>query len=110
MGGAVAGAAVGIIPAFFTLGLSIPAGAMAGLCVGTAVGGGAGAVGGGLVGYGSFTHRKAISDGVRPSWINVNTAAKSVKAKTFTCAADAKESMKAIVRSSTGGSDHAKTD
>jgi hypothetical protein len=108
--GTVAGAAVGIVPAFFTFGLSIPVGAMAGLCVGTAVGGGAGAVGGGLVGYGGFTHRKAISDGVQSSWINVSTTAKSLKAKTFTCAADAKESMKSIVRGSTGGSDQGKMD
>merc|ERR1711977_501282 len=33
-----------------------------GACVGTTVGGTAGAVGGGAVGYGGFTHRKAISD------------------------------------------------
>merc|ERR1712039_463395 len=79
--GAVAGAAVGIIPAFFTLGLSVPVGAMAGLCVGTAVGGGAGAVGGGLVGYGGFTHRKKISDGVRSSWGNVSTTTNSIKRK-----------------------------
>merc|ERR1712151_243741 len=72
--GTVAGAAVGIIPAFFTLGLSIPAGAMVGLCVGTAVGGSAGAVGGGLVGYGGFTHRKTISDGALSSWTNASTA------------------------------------
>merc|ERR1711862_511414 len=94
--GTVAGAAVGIIPAFFTLGLSIPVGAMAGLCVGTAVGGGAGAVGGGLVGYGGFTHRKKISAGVQSSWSNVNAAANKLKTKTKTCAADAKASMRSI--------------
>jgi hypothetical protein len=98
--GTVAGAAVGIVPAFFTFGLSIPVGAMAGLCVGTAVGGGAGAVGGGLVGYGGFTHRKAISDGVQSSWINVSTTAKSIKTKTCTRAADAKESISDGVQSS----------
>merc|ERR1712066_77587 len=76
--GTVAGAAVGIIPAFFTFGLSIPAGAMAGLCVGMAVGSGAGAVGGGLVGYGGFTHRKTISAGVHSSWSNVSAAAKQL--------------------------------
>jgi hypothetical protein len=103
--GTVAGAAVGIIPAVFTLGLSIPVGAMAGLCVGTAVGGSAGAVGGGLVGYGGFTHRKSISDGVHSSWSNVSAAAKQLKTKTFICAADAKASMRSMVRASTGGSD-----
>merc|ERR1712050_654639 len=83
--GTVAGAAVGIVPAFFTLGLSIPVCAMAGLCVGTTVGGGAGAVGGGLVGYGGFTHRKKISDGVRSSWDNASTATNSIKRKTLAC-------------------------
>merc|ERR1712217_162212 len=103
--GVTSGAAVGIIPAFFTLGLSIPVCAVAGLCVGTSVGGSAGAVGGGLVGYGGFTHREAISAGVHSSWNNVSAAAKQLKTKTVTCAADAKKSMKSIVRSSTGGSD-----
>merc|ERR1712014_165380 len=83
--GTVAGAAVGIIPAFFTLGLSIPVCAVAGLCVGTSVGGSAGAVGGGLVGYGGFTHRETISAGVHSSWCNVSAAAKQLKTKTATC-------------------------
>jgi len=104
--GTVAGAAVGIVPAIFTFGLSIPAGAMLGLCVGTAVGGSTGAVGGGLIGYGGFTHRKAISEGVQSSWSKVSATADNLKTKTFTCAADAKESVKSIVRVSTGGSDH----
>merc|ERR1712187_639206 len=103
--GTVAGAAVGIIPAFFTLGLSIPVCAVAGLCVGTTVGGSAGAVGGGLVGFGGFTHRETISAGVHSSWNNVSAAAKQLKTKTVTCAADARKSMKSIVRGSTGGSD-----
>merc|ERR1712013_258256 len=104
--GTVAGAAVGIIPAFFTLGLSIPVCAMAGLCVGTTVGGSAGAVGGGLVGYGGFTHRETISAGVHSSWNNVSAAAKQLKTKTFTCAADAKASVRSRVGAGTGGSDH----
>jgi hypothetical protein len=106
--GTLAGAAVGIIPAVFTFGLSIPVGAMAGLYVGTTVGGTVGAAGGGLVGYGGFTHRETISNGVHSSWKNVSTAAKQLKAKTANCAADAKESMKSMVRvrASTGGSDH----
>lgn len=53
--GAGFGAAVGIIPAIFTFGLSIPIGAMigggTGLCVGTTVGGGVGFIGGGAVGF-----------------------------------------------------------
>jgi len=108
--GTVAGAAVGIVPAIFTFGLSIPAGAMLGLCVGTAVGGSAGAVGGGLIGHGGFTHRKTISEGVQSSWSKVGTTVENLKTKTFACAADAKESVKSMVRSSTGGSDHGKVD
>jgi len=102
----VAGAAVGIVPAIFTFGLSIPAGAMLGLCAGSAVGGSTGAVGGGLIGYGGFTHRKAISEGVQSSWGKVSTTTENLKTKTFTCAVDAKESVKSIVRGSTGGFDH----
>jgi len=108
--GTVAGAALGIVPAIFTFGLSIPTGAMLGLCVGTAVGGSTGAVGGGLVGYGGFTHRKNISEGVLSSWSKVSTSAKNLKTTAFTCAADAKESVKSMVRSSTGGSEHGNVD
>merc|ERR1711959_764137 len=108
--GTVAGAAVGLVPAIFTFGLSIPVGAAVGLCIGTAVGSSTGAVGGGLIGYGGFTHRKAISEGVQSSFTKVSTNAGHLKNKTFACAADAKESMKSIVApyGSTGGSDHGK--
>lgn len=54
-GGAVAGALVGLIPACFTFGLSIPFGAAigggAGLVAGTTVGGGTGLLAGGAAGY-----------------------------------------------------------
>merc|ERR1712217_612647 len=67
--GAVAGGVVGILPALFTFGLSIPVfavvGGSAGLCVGTAVGGTTGAAGGGAVGYGVYGKRSEIVDGVR---------------------------------------------
>merc|ERR1712151_876102 len=67
--GAVAGGVVGIVPALFTFGLSIPAfafvGAGAGLCVGTAVAGTTGAVGGGAVGYGAYSKRAEIAEGTR---------------------------------------------
>ena len=53
--GSMAGAVVGLVPALFTFGLSIPIGAVlgggAGLCVGTAVGGTSGLVVGGAAGY-----------------------------------------------------------
>merc|ERR1712113_1118642 len=67
--GAVAGGVVGIVPALFTFGLSIPAfavvGGGAGLCVGTAVGGTTGSVGGGAVGYGIYGKRTEIAEGAR---------------------------------------------
>jgi len=69
--GAGVGAAVGVVPALFTFGLSIPIGAFiggaTGLCVGTAVGSGAGVVGGGAAGYYGYKHRahhKAAAKGV----------------------------------------------
>merc|ERR1712126_690684 len=77
--GAGVGAAVGVIPALFTFGLSIPLGAFigggTGLCVGTAVGSSAGFVGGGAAGYIGFEHRAQIK-----------SAAKAVvtKAETYT--------------------------
>lgn len=108
--GTVVGAAVGIVPAIFTFGLSIPAGAMVGLCVGTTVGASTGAVGGGLAGYGGFTYRKAITEGAQSSWGKVRTAATNVKAKTISCAAEAKESARSMVRGSTGGSEHVKAE
>merc|ERR1712136_193009 len=53
--GAVVGGAVGIVPALFTFGLSIPVcatiGGSIGLCSGTAVGSSVGAIGGGAAGY-----------------------------------------------------------
>merc|ERR1712084_103104 len=67
--GAVAGGVVGILPALFTFGPSIPVfavvGGGAGLCVGTAVGGATGSVGGGAVGYGVYGKREEIAKGAR---------------------------------------------
>lgn len=63
--GGFMGAAVGVVPALFTFGLSIPIGAAigsgAGLCAGTAVGGFVGLVGGGTAGYGYATCRDSLA-------------------------------------------------
>merc|ERR1712232_1305578 len=63
-GGAGVGAAVGVVPAIFTFGLSIPIGAFMGgafgLCAGTVVGSSAGLVGGGAVGHYGYEHRNEI--------------------------------------------------
>jgi hypothetical protein len=62
--GAGVGALVGVVPAVFTFGLSIPVGAFigggAGLCAGTAVGSGCGLVGGGVAGRYGYSHREQI--------------------------------------------------
>merc|ERR1712151_2137 len=84
--GTVAGAAVGIVPAIFTFGLSIPAGALVGGCVGTAVGGSVGAVGGGALGYGGFTHRETLSQG----WSKFSKKVDELRMLAITRASDAK--------------------
>lgn len=58
--GAACGAAVGLVPAVFTLGLSIPISAGIGLAAGATTGGGAGALGGGACGFVGFTYREEI--------------------------------------------------
>lgn len=62
VGGAM-GAATGLVPAFFTFGLSIPVftaiGSGCGLATGTVVGGTIGLVGGGAAGYGVCTKPEA---------------------------------------------------
>jgi hypothetical protein len=61
--GVVIGGAAGVVPALFTLGLSIPAGAVAGgicgLCTGTLVGG----TSGGITGFTVYKYRIEIKDG-----------------------------------------------
>jgi hypothetical protein len=81
--GTLAGAAVGVIPAIFTFGLSIPVCATIGFCCGTVAGGSFGAVSGGALGYGGFKYRKELGD------MKSNVAKK----------------MKGIRAASTGGSD-----
>merc|ERR1712176_109689 len=82
--GAVVGGAVGIVPAIFTLGLSIPAGAAVGggvgLCVGTVSGGSAGALIGGSVGYGGYTKRAEIRNGMKAVKDKAGSLVQRVKA------------------------------
>merc|ERR1712228_268241 len=66
--GSVIGMAAGILPAFFTFGLSIPIGAVAGgaigLSSGVMVGAGVGSVGGGAAGY-AWAYPNRVKNGVR---------------------------------------------
>merc|ERR1712048_818306 len=82
--GAVAGGVVGLLPALFTFGLSIPVfaivGGGAGLCVGTAVGSTTGAVGGGATGYGIYGKRSEIAEGARKCRTYTTTKLGEVKA------------------------------
>jgi hypothetical protein len=77
--GTVIGAAVGVVPALFTFGLSIPIGAMigggAGMCVGTAVGGTTGLVAGGAAGY----KKDEISSGAKKAVAQAADCATSAK-------------------------------
>mmetsp|Transcript_54461 Transcript_54461/g.129799 ORF Transcript_54461/g.129799 Transcript_54461/m.129799 type:complete len:375 (+) Transcript_54461:64-1188(+) len=79
--GSTCGAALGLIPAVFTFGLSIPFGAVVGGgcgCVaGAAAGSTSGAVGGGAFGYGMYKHRQEIHE---------SAAAALSKASAFLCA------------------------
>merc|ERR1711879_659713 len=81
--GAGVGAAVGVVPALFTFGLSIPVGAFMGgafgLCAGTVVGGSSGLVGGGTVGYYGYERRNEIKDAAKGVSDKANSYANTVK-------------------------------
>jgi len=81
-GGAI-GAAVGVVPAVFTFGLSIPVcaafGGGVGLFGGATVGGAAGAVGGGAAGFGMYTKREAIGQSVQQGLAQMDGAASHMK-------------------------------
>eukprot|EP00930_Biecheleria_cincta_P063296 TRINITY_DN48823_c0_g1_i1.p1 TRINITY_DN48823_c0_g1~~TRINITY_DN48823_c0_g1_i1.p1 ORF type:complete len:493 (-),score=64.84 TRINITY_DN48823_c0_g1_i1:370-1812(-) len=66
--GSAFGATIGMVPSMFTLGLSIPAGAVlgggAGLCSGALVSSGMGAIGGSAVGILVDVHKGELCDGI----------------------------------------------
>merc|ERR1711879_811362 len=102
--GTVVGAAVGVVPAIFTFGLSIPVGAMIGMCAGTPIGGSVGAVSGGVAGYTGFTHGKAIKESVKGTLSAAGSKAENLKINAFTYVGDVKTGLSARVRPYTGGS------
>jgi len=81
--GAGVGAAVGVVPAIFTFGLSIPVGAFMGgafgLCAGTVVGGSTGLVGGGAAGYYGYERRHEIKGAAKGVSDKANACATAVK-------------------------------
>lgn len=107
--GGAAGAAVGLVPALFTFGLSIPVcaaiGSGAGACLGTAAGGTTGLVGGGAVGYGAYgaySHREEISLGASEALAKLGGMTESVKEKAKEKATTSASYVKARL-SGTGG-------
>lgn len=100
--GTVTGGAIGLIPAVFTFGLSIPVGAAMGLCTGALAGSTTGVVGGGAVGYGGFTHRKELNDGAVGVWNKMYTSAASAKTRAVDSASQLKDSMTSLMGGSTG--------
>lgn len=81
--GIVTGSLVGVVPALFTFGLSIPVGATvggtAGLVIGATAGGATGAAGGGVAGFGGHRYRKEIGAGVLTIKKSANGGVRSVK-------------------------------
>merc|ERR1712217_855735 len=100
--GTVTGAAIGLIPAVFTFGLSIPVGATMGLCTGAFAGSTTGVGGGGALGYGGFTHRKQLNDGAMGVWNKMHMSAASAKAKAADSASQLRNSMTSLMGGSTG--------
>lgn len=92
--GTTAGAALGLIPALFTFGLSLPVGAVVGGCVGTAAGTTAGAAGGGAIGYGGYTYKKEIRSGVETLVAKVKEQTASAKSNVSASIAKAGDSIK----------------
>merc|ERR1712217_58596 len=83
--GGFMGTAVGVVPALFTFGLSIPRGAAlgsgAGLCVGTVVGGTAGLVGGGVAGCSVYSKQTDIRNSAGNAWAKLGSCKEYVKYK-----------------------------
>lgn len=116
--GMMAGGAVGLVPAIFTFGLSIPVcaaiGGGMGLCAGTVAGGSAGALGGGSIGYGSYTYRKEIKDSaqsaqkkiedtVQATQKKIGEASQATKKKIGETSGIVRAKAEAIVNGGTGG-------
>jgi hypothetical protein len=103
--GTVVGGAVGLVPAIFTFGLSIPIGAAiggsCGLVAGATTGGTVGFVGGGAAGYSVHARRDEIGVKVKGTISKVNEGAEYMKGKASTSAAY----VRARVVGGTGGTD-----
>eukprot|EP00931_Biecheleriopsis_adriatica_P066345 TRINITY_DN40726_c0_g1_i1.p1 TRINITY_DN40726_c0_g1~~TRINITY_DN40726_c0_g1_i1.p1 ORF type:complete len:536 (-),score=104.91 TRINITY_DN40726_c0_g1_i1:46-1596(-) len=85
LAGGVAGAACGVIPAFFTFGLSIPVGFVlgggTGAVAGTAIGGSVGAVAGGAMGRAVYSNREHLAERAREAWQAADSIAQTPVAR-----------------------------
>eukprot|EP00929_Paragymnodinium_shiwhaense_P020426 TRINITY_DN13625_c0_g1_i1.p1 TRINITY_DN13625_c0_g1~~TRINITY_DN13625_c0_g1_i1.p1 ORF type:complete len:407 (+),score=80.71 TRINITY_DN13625_c0_g1_i1:136-1356(+) len=83
-GGSV-GTAVGLVPALFTFGLSVPFcaafGSGLGVCIGTTMGASFGAVSGGAAGYSIYVRRDELKSGSSRAWERVSDCTCYVKTK-----------------------------
>jgi len=84
VGGSAVGAALGVLPALFTFGLSIPVTAAAvgaaGCIAGAVVGSSVGLVGGSMAGYGAYTKRIQIRQAATGAWEKAEGSKEVLKA------------------------------
>jgi len=84
VGGSAVGAALGVLPAIFTFGLSIPVTAAAvgaaGCIAGAVVGSSVGLVGGSVAGYGAYTKRIQIREAATGAWEKAEGSKEVLKA------------------------------
>jgi len=92
--GAAVGGAIGVVPALFTFGLSIPVGAVVGGAVGlvggTVIGGGTGMLAGGAAGGLSYRYRIEIKDGAVVVYTRTGNACAVVQLKAVTVGSEVK--------------------
>jgi len=97
--GTTAGAGLGLIPALFTFGLSVPAGAFlgggAGLLFGMAMGSTAGALGGAAAGNKVYAKRDEIREGAQSTLSKVSSGTDLIKGKAVATAGFVRESVRA---------------
>merc|ERR1740138_1251691 len=79
--GTLVGAALGVVPAIFTFGISIPVGAAIGGGLGLCAGGSVGAVGGGAAGYAGYTYRKELGESKTKAYKTLVNSSAYVKSK-----------------------------
>lgn len=108
MAGGSLGAIVGLVPALFTFGLSIPVcatfGGGMGLCVGTSMGASLGALGGGAAGYSAYVKRDELKSGSSRAWERVANCTDYVRSKAHASASYVSDHLgMSLLAAGTGG-------